>query len=573
VTLADYFRVLRTRARVWIVCVVLGLGLAGLYNYLAPVKYTATATAFVLVTASDPTSPDNFQNSQFAVQRVKSYAPLINSPDVILPVLEDLELDLTPRELREMISVSSPAETVLMEFSVTDTDAQRAAVIANATAAELGQLIEEIETPDGSTSANVKVTLTQPAEVPSEPSAPRSALNLLLGLVAGLAVGFVAALARHALDRRIKTPDDVRAVTGIAPLGSTLRNKASRRAPLVVLDHRSAGAERYRTVRSALKFAMVDSSLRHVVISSPHAGDGKTTVACNLALSWAQSGARVCLVEADLRRPGVAALLDIDGSVGLSEVLVGDVALDDVLVPWNDGLLTVLPSGSLPPDPAALLGSDSMGSLVTTLRDRFDLVIYDTPPMNMVADAAVLGRAVDGVVLVVNAGVTSRDRLASCIDILESSRVTLLGTVLGSVSLRGHQVDHYSSHDLPAIRSHAPDPTAPGPGAAEGGGSRTAASSGPGASAGGEVDEAGTGSSGTGGKAAAGGRTGAAGSAGKTGSRARTGSGSKVVTNGRVVRGAPVTGLSGTSTRTWGSARAWRRYSSGGAGELRGVTE
>lgn len=541
-TLADYFRVLRVRARVWIVCVLLGLGLAGLYNYLATVKYTATATSFVLVTASDPTSPDNFQNSQFAVQRVKSYASLVSSPDVVLPVLSDLQLDLTPRELREMISVSSPAETVLMEFSATDTDAERAALIANATATELGSLIEEIETPADGAVPNVKVTLTQPAEVPLEPSAPRTALNLLLGLVAGLAIGFVAALARHALDRRVKTPDDVRAVTGIAPLGSTLRNRASRRAPLVVLDHRSASAERYRTVRSALKFAMVDSSLRHVVISSPHAGDGKTTVACNLALSWAQSGARVCLVEADLRRPGVSTMLDIDGTVGLSEVLVGDVELDEVLVPWDDGLITVLPAGSLPPDPAALLGSDSMGSLVATLRDRFDLVIYDTAPMIMVTDAVVLGRAVDGVVLVVNAGVTTRDRLAACIDILESSRVPLLGTVLGSVRLRDRQVQHYSSHDLPANRSATVGPTMPGSGSSVG--SADAGSDSNPAS-----DHAGSGSEPAPSKRAPGRPV-------SGGSR----SGSKVASNGRATRGAPVKGIS-DSSRIWGSARAWRRLS------------
>lgn len=452
-TLADYLRVLRVRARVWLVCLVLGIGLAGLYNYLAPVRYTATATAFVLVNSSDPSSPDNFQNSQFAVQRVKSYAPLIDSPDVIGPVIGDLQLDVTPRELREMVSVSSPPETVLMEIAVTDGDAERAALIANNVAAELGQLIEEIETPAEGVLPNVKVTLTRPAETPTAPSSPRTVLNLLLGLVAGLAVGFVAALARHALDRRIKAPADVRAVTGVAPLGATLRNRTARRDPLVVLDNHSAGAERYRTVRSALKFAMVDSALRHVVISSPDAGDGKTTMACNLALSWAQSGARVCLVEADLRRPGAASMMGLDGTVGLSEVLVGDVPLDDALIPWQGEQLTVLPAGSLPPDPAALLGSESMASLVATLRDRFDIVIYDTAPLGLVADAVVLGSVVDGVVLVVSSGVTTRDRLAACVETLDSARVPLLGTVLGSVRISSREVQHYAAVEQAHRRS------------------------------------------------------------------------------------------------------------------------
>jgi len=444
VTLADYVRVLRVRARIWVACLVLGVVGAGLYSSFATVKYTATATAFVLVTTADPSSPDNFQNSQFAVQRVKSYAPLITSPDVVDPVISELRLDLTPREVRTMVSVTSPAETVLMEIAATDTDPGQAARIANAMARHLGLLIEEIETPQGRTTPSVEVTLTRPAEPPVDPSAPRTMLNLVLGLVAGLGIGFVAALVRHAVDRRIKTAEDVRAITGTAPLGVTLRDKGHR-APLVVLDPDAVGAERYRTVRSALKFSAVDSTLRHFVVSSSHAGEGKTSLACNLAVSWAQSGARVCLVEADLRRPGVTDRLGVDGTVGLSEVLVGDVTLDDVLIGWKNDLLTVLPAGSLPPDPAALLGSESMATLVARLRDRFDMVIYDTPPMNLVTDTVVLGQAVDGVVLVVSAGVTSRERLATCVETLRTSRVQLLGTVLGSVRQRPRQVEHYSA--------------------------------------------------------------------------------------------------------------------------------
>ena len=118
-----------------------------MFNLAAPVRYTATATSFVLVTAVDPASPDNFQNSQFAVQRVKSYAPLIASPDVLVPVIDDLDLTLTPGELRELVTITSPPETVLLEIRVTDTSAELAAMIADAVARRLGELIEEIETP------------------------------------------------------------------------------------------------------------------------------------------------------------------------------------------------------------------------------------------------------------------------------------------------------------------------------------------------------------------------------------------------------------------------------------------
>jgi len=465
VTFADYLLILQRRWRVWVSAVVLGLGAAISYNSLAPVEYTAVATSFVTVPASGGDQSSNFQNAQFAVQRVKSYAPLTSSPAVIDPVIDKLELSLTPRELRKMINVTSPPDTVLMQVAVTDRDPERAAAIADAVSAELGSVIEELETPRGHQASSVKVSLTQPANVPVSPSSPRVTLNLLLGLVAGGAFGFLAAVLRHTLDRRIKSEEDVRQLTNMSPLGSTLFERDGEKHPLVALDWRSASAERFRTVRTALKFATVDSDLRHFVITSPIASDGKSTAACNLAITWAQSGASVCLVEADLRRPGVSRLLGIEGNIGLSDVLVDEAQLDDVLIAWNRNSITVLPAGSLPPDPAALLGSDAMHTLVGTLRSRFDVVIYDSAPLLAVTDAAVLGQALDGVVVVARSGVTSRDHLATCVDTIRRARLPLLGTILVATKVRGKKAEHYfyyqsapTTKDRAELRVPVPEP-------------------------------------------------------------------------------------------------------------------
>lgn len=468
-TFADYLLILQRRWRVWVAAVVLGLGAAILYNAVAPVKYTAVAGSFVTVPDSGADQSANFQNSQFAVLRVKSYAPLASSPSVIDPVIDQLGLSVSPRELRKMISVTSPPDTVLMQVAVTDSDPDLAAAIADAVSAELGSIIEDLETPRGRKVSSVKVSLIQPANVPVNPSAPRVLLNLLLGLVAGGAIGFLAAVVRHTLDRRIKSEEDVRQLTNMSPLGSTLFERDGDKHPLVALDWRSASAERYRTVRTALKFATVDKDLRHFVITSPIANDGKSTAACNLAITWAQSGASVCLVEADLRRPGVSRLLGIEGNIGLSDVLVDEAQLDDVLIAWNRDSITVLPAGSLPPDPAALLGSEAMQTLVDTLRARFDIVIYDSAPLLAVTDAAVLGQAVDGVVVLVRSGVTSRDHLATCVDTIRRSRLPLLGTILASTKLRGRQAEHYFSyHSAPTSMDRAELPWSPVPAAEPG---------------------------------------------------------------------------------------------------------
>lgn len=133
--------------------------------------------------------------------------------------------------------------------------------------------------------------------------------------------------------------------------------------------------------------------------------------------------------------PAVTRLFGVEGSVGLTDVLVGDVDLDQALVPWQDGTLSILPAGSLPPDPVALLGSQAMAGLVAELRSRFDVVIYDSDPMIAATDAIVLARALDGLVLVVRSGTTTRDHLAACLEKVREARVPLLGTVLFAVRM------------------------------------------------------------------------------------------------------------------------------------------
>ncbi len=457
-TFAEYFVVLQRRWRVWASGLLLGL-LCGVGACLtAQTLYTATSTSFVTVAEQVDSSGQGeiFQGSQFAVQRVKSYAPLAKSPDVLQPVMDELNLEGTLRQLARTVTVTSAPETVLLDVAVENPDPELAARIADAISVQLGTVIEGLETAREGSLSNVRVSLARPADVPINPSSPRILLNLALGGITGLALGLVGAVLRHHLDTRVKTPDGVRALTDMSPLGATLHERGAAKRPLVALDWRSASAERFRTIRTALKFATVDRELRHFTVTSAAAEEGKTSVACNLAISWAQSGSSVCLVEADLRRPGVSAFLGIDGSLGLSDVVVGDSKLDDVLVRWNHGMLTVLPAGSLPPDPAALLGSSAMAILVAKLRERFDIVIYDSPPLLSVTDGVVLGHQMDGVVLVIRSFSTRPEHVTSCIERLDTSRVDLLGTVLTRERSRRQRREHEYKPDLTRDRVELP---------------------------------------------------------------------------------------------------------------------
>jgi capsular exopolysaccharide synthesis family protein len=207
-------------------------------------------------------------------------------------------------------------------------------------------------------------------------------------------------------------------------------------------------------LRTNLRFADVDNPPRTIVVTSSMPGEGKSTSACNLALTLALTGSKVVLVEADLRKPRVCEYLGLDSGAGLTNVLAGQNTLDDVLVSWRRGTLTVLPSGPVPPNPSELLGSQHMGNLVKALSAGFDYVVIDTPPLLPVTDAAVLATLTDGALLIARHGKTSRDDVERAARSLEAVNARLLGTVLNAVPLRasgyGYGYGYGYAEDKPA---------------------------------------------------------------------------------------------------------------------------
>jgi capsular exopolysaccharide synthesis family protein len=450
VTFAEYFVLLRRHWRTWAVCIVIALIAAVAYNTFAPVRYTAVTTSFVTMSESANATPsDVFQGSQFTAQRLKSYAPLGTSPEVLQPVINRLHLDTTVRALRGTISVSSPPDTVLLQVSATSPSPRQAVRIADAVSAVLGQRIEILETPRVRGVSLVDVTITHPAELPIAPSSPRKLLDLMIAVIAGAAIGLIAALIRNHFGRRIETARDLETLTGVPPLGSTLPSRRRGPGALVTTDVRSAAAEQYRTIRSAITLNTVSQPNRSLVISSAARHDGKTTVATNLAISWAQAGASVCLVEADLRGPAAARLLGIQAGTGLADVLLGKAKLEDVLRLWSPGPVTVLPAGHLPPDPTALLGSERMQTLVGSLARRFDVVIYDSPSLLPVVDALLLSQTVGGLIMVARSGATAWDDFDACLERVRTAGLDLVGVIANASKERSIRGQYWSRPKTP----------------------------------------------------------------------------------------------------------------------------
>jgi capsular exopolysaccharide synthesis family protein len=199
---------------------------------------------------------------------------------------------------------------------------------------------------------------------------------------------------------------------------------------LAVTEARSSGAEAFRTLRTNLLFSRSVRSLRMVSVTSAMPSEGKTTTIANLAATFAQQGMRVLVADCDLRRPRLHEMFGCPREPGLTNVLVGQTPLNEAVRPTSLEFLSVLPAGTLPPNPAELLGGEHMRKLLETIRESYDIVLVDSPPVHAAADASIIGRLADGVLVVVRAGKTSRDAAEDAVRTLATVGSLVIGAVL-----------------------------------------------------------------------------------------------------------------------------------------------
>ncbi len=299
------------------------------------------------------------------------------------------------------------------------------------------------------------------ATVPRVAIRPRVSLSVLLGLFVGLAMGALLAWLREQLDRSLKTPDELEQILGVTFLGllphydrdedqKQRKGQPRRRAPLTappeLIVHerpRSGVAEAARTVRTNLLFMNPDKPYQVMLVSSAAPSEGKTTIACSLAIALAQSGQRVCIIDCDLRRPRIHRIFGRQGDAGVTNVIVGDAALDEVARPTIIDNLWSIPAGPIPPNPADLLHSERFRKFLQDLRSRFDRVVIDSPPLVAVTDAAIISQQVDGCIFVIRAFKTDKHVARQGVRSLRDVGAPLAGAVLNAVSFGRHEYSHY----------------------------------------------------------------------------------------------------------------------------------
>jgi len=299
--------------------------------------------------------------------------------------------------------------------------------------------------------------------VPGGPVRPKPIQNLGIAIIAGLGGGIALAFLIEALDNTLKTQADVESLLGVPVLGlipvigskqdvkDEKKEDADRSRDLgVLLDPKSLAAECCRSIRTNILFMSPDHPIRTMVVTSPSPQEGKTTTAANLAITMAEAGGRVLIVDTDLRRPRLHKSFGVPNQVGVSTVIVGETTLEEAIKRSEVPNLDVLTCGPVPPNPAELLHTAKFAKMLDSLKERYDRIILDSPPTSAVTDPVVLGNIADGVILVVKGGRTTRDAASHAQRQLGSANARLLGVIVNEIDFSnpayGYQYYYYRNY-------------------------------------------------------------------------------------------------------------------------------
>jgi capsular exopolysaccharide synthesis family protein len=381
---------------------------------------------------NDPTRAADIANAMAA--EIVAIAPTLSGPgsnrieflDANLRTIQ-AQIQATSAEIDDLAAL--PQRTPTQEARV-DTLVSRLATLGATYSAFLGFT--------NPTDAN-QLTIVQPAVAPLAPASPRPLFNVAIAAALAFLLALGAAIVWEHIDDRLKSVEDVERVTGLATVGLIGQMPGERGRNLfyrlaTLLYPRSPAAEAFRALRTNLDFAGLDKGLRTIVVTSSIPSEGKTVVAANLAIAYAQSGRRTILVDADLRRPGVHGIFQMPNELGLTDLVRTDeTKLDDVARATEAPNLRVITAGTIPANPAELLGSRRMATIFERLTAAADVLIIDTPPVTAVTDAAVVAARADATIMVIQSHRASERIVRRGVEALAKVNARIVGAVLNNV--------------------------------------------------------------------------------------------------------------------------------------------
>ena len=439
-SLRDVLLVLRSRWKVVVAGILLVVAATAAVVLTQTPEYTAHARFFLA--AKDAGNGPKADQGTYVVTTadLNTYVAVLGSPAVMDPLRERLHLAPdTPIDVRATVS----GDTSILNVTARSEDPVRAAEIANAVGPQLAAVADQFSVLLKTSGQEIAATTISPAEVPSDPTSPDVPRALMLAVLAGLCIGVGMAFVRHALDTKVRSDADIAAVSKSPILASLpVETSSGRRLSVEEAPH-GRYAEAVRRLRTNLLFVDVTTGTHSFVVTSAVPGEGKTRTAVNLALAMASAGGRVLLVDADLRNPSIARVMDIEETVGLTTVLLGKATTDDVVQKWRDTDLYVMAAGQIPPNPSELLGSEPMRALFDKLSQDYDFILVDSPPLVPVSDAMLIDKLTGGMLMVVASDRTRKRDLTSALKSLETIGARVSGFAWNFVNPNGSYGGRY----------------------------------------------------------------------------------------------------------------------------------
>ncbi|WP_181779595.1 polysaccharide biosynthesis tyrosine autokinase [Pseudonocardia pini] len=465
-TAKQFVHVIRERWRAVVAFLLLGVVLGVLLGLFRPVTYESSFTMLTVAPATQD-GQGAYEGELLAQQRTKSYVPMITSERVAERIIRDNRFPVTPKEITSAITAVNGIDSVVTTVTVKAATADNATTLAKAVADVFPKLVGDFERE--STAGGQPVVTMQIIQPPTPPAPPSSGLvpMLAVGVVLGLGLGVGYALLRNLLDRSVRSSAALAQLTGAPAVGATTIDEHADRAPYV----RIAGvddptiSEDFRQLRISFDGIRSRSGARVVVVTSALPGEGKTTTVVNLAAAYAAAGTKVLVVDGNLRQPRVAERLGLEQRPGLTDTLARNAEPRAMIQRYEQGAIDVLAGGAVAANPGEILGSRSMSALLSELRQAYDLVLVDTPPLLSATDAAAVTPGTDGVLLVSRHGRTTSAQIERALAILGAGEGRILGTVLTMVPRDRTRTWVPYGSDAPANLSPDAPPTPYGPAA------------------------------------------------------------------------------------------------------------
>jgi polysaccharide biosynthesis transport protein len=431
--------------RRWVALAAFVAVVAGVATLTASLPKVYETTAYMLVNPSRPASSD-FEQTQISEALLTTYAELLQTQTVADEVSRRLGNEADGEgNLKDAIAVEAVTDSQLLKISGEARDPRTAQAITNTFTQVFQERTRELAQSDASAG---RATVAEPASLPDQPVRPRPKLYLLAGTLLGLLAAAGMALLAQRLDQRLDITDSMTEVLGLPILGRIPQGPAS---GLETQPEGSRGArasaEAFRLLLANLAFANMGERPRTVAIVSSDEQEGKSTTALNLSRSAAELSLATLLVEADLRRPSLAKKVGglVGSRLGLSGVLVRRATVSEAAWPLEQQGFDLLPAGALPPNPAALLGGNALRDFDASAREQYDMVVYDTPPLSVAADASLVSAITDGVLLVVDERRTHRKLAAQAVAQLRRVRANILGVVVNRADLGAYAAGYYAA--------------------------------------------------------------------------------------------------------------------------------